>query len=194
MSDEKFTATQIGEIICDAWGLEQGARNNLQHKVRYTAKKGYLRNGTKADARGTLEFPKSEVFRAAIFCEFLEADADINRIGEAINHAERFTPTVNPASARAPKGGGFEYSGGGLAVAVRGVAACENWRFIVSRARSPLADGKAIYGRYLWSGEDESDDDSKALSIFYGKPHAALIQEVDLNAAFGDIIKKIGKL
>lgn len=193
MADSKFTATQIGEIICDAWKLHPVERDNLQHKVRYIAKKQYLRHGSKADARGTLKFPKSEIYRAALFCEFLDADVDIRKVSEAVNQAETYRPLKNPESARAKSGGGFNYPGG-LATAVRGVAFGESWRLLLTRMRSSLADARGTYGRYVWSGEEEAESDTAALAVLYGKPHAALIQSIDLNAAFHDIVKKVGTL
>jgi len=187
MEDERYTATQIAELLCDALEVTHDAQNNLHFRVKYLAKKAHLRGGRKTDARGTLDFPKSEVFRAVLFNEFLGLSMDIAAAAKALDQAEDFHPMgQHPQSARAPGGSGWNYRGG-LASAVRGVAAGELWHLVLTLQRSGHSSNAGLRAQYTWSDENVEEADR-----VLGRKAAATTVTVNLRLLFEDLIERVG--
>jgi hypothetical protein len=188
MTEDQFSATRIGEILADALEFAADARQNLQHRVRYLAKKEHLQHGCEVDGRGTLHFPKSEVYRAAILCEFLSLSMDMKIATEVLRKAERYNPSgEQPDSARIEGGGGYIYHGG-LSTAVRGVAAGEQWTLILTLQRSGYMSDAGIAARYVSPKEASVNVDR-----LFGRAPAATIVAIDLTALFAKIVPIVGK-
>jgi hypothetical protein len=188
MTEDQFSASQIGEILADALEVSTEARNNLQHRVRYLAKKNYLKEGRKIDQRGTLQFPTSEVYRAAILCEFLNLSMDMKIAIGILERAERFNPIGElPESARIKDGGGYTFHGG-LSDAVRGIAFGEKWKLIVTLQRSGYESDAGIAARYVSPKESSVNVDR-----LFGRAAAATIVAIDLTALFEKIVPVVGK-
>lgn len=189
MTEDQFSASRIGEILADALEVSTEARNNLQHRVRYLAKKNYLSEGRIIDQRGTLQFPKSEVYRAAIMCEFLNLSMDMKFATAVIKMAERFNPIGEPPeSAWITGGGGFSFHGG-LSDVVRGVSSGEQWSLMLTLQRSGYDSDSGIAARYVSPNESSVNVDR-----LFGRAPAATIVAVDLTALFAKILPIVGLL
>ncbi|MCA2012902.1 hypothetical protein LCM17_15500 [Cereibacter sphaeroides] len=189
MTEDQFSASKIGELLADALEIAEEARNNLQHRVRYLAKKEHLQYGRAVDGRGTLHFPKSEVYRAAILCEFLSLSMDMKIATEVLRNAERYTPIGEPPdSARIKGGGGYIYHGG-LSTAVRGVAAGEQWTLMLTLQRSGYISDAGMSARYV-----SPKDASVNVDRIFGRAPAATIVAIDLTALFERIVPVVGSL
>jgi len=187
MAENRFTATQIGDILADALEYSDESRSNLRHRVRYLAKKHHLLNGCKIDERGTLEFPKSEVYRAALYCEFLGLSMDIKVAAQALQQAEDFKPFLNkPESARVD--GGWNFSGG-LSSAVRGVGAGEKWKLVILLQRSGHSTEAGLKSFYTWENDRSTDVDA-----ILGREGASTALDIDLCSLFGSLLHRIGQV
>ncbi|RCW84121.1 hypothetical protein [Paracoccus lutimaris] len=188
MAEDQFSASRIGEVLADALEFATDDRDNLQHRVRYLAKKGHLKHGREVDGRGTLHFPKSEVYRAAILCEFLSLSMDMKIATEVLRKAERYNPIgEQPDSARIEGGGGYIYQGG-LSTAVRGVASGEQWTLKLTLQRSGYMSDAGIAARYVSPRETSVDVDR-----LFGRARSATIVSIDLTALFEKIVPVVGK-
>ena len=187
MTEDRYTATRIAEEITLALGVSGEAESALQHRVRYLAKKGHLQDGKKVDARGTLEFLKIEVFRAALFCELLAASMDVRSVRDALEQAQDFHPGAGqyPDSARTE--GGWTYQGGGLGAALQGVFAGEKWTLVLSVMRPGFNDEGGLRAFYTWEGNERENVDQ-----LMGRKPEALKIIVDLNVLFSGLITSIG--
>lgn len=187
MTEEQFSASRVGEILADALEVSTEARSNLQHRVRYLAKKGYLKHGREVDRRGTLLFPKSEVYRAAILCEFLNLSMNMQIATDVLRMAERYNPHGKlPESAQIKGGGGYIFRGG-LSAAVQGIAAGEQWTLMLTLQRSGYLSDAGISARYLSSTETSANIDGRL-----GRAPAATTVTVDLTALFAKIVPVVG--
>jgi hypothetical protein len=185
MSDNRYTATQIADLLADALEYQDSAKSNMHHRVRYLAKKSYLAHGKSIDNRGTLDFPVSEVYRAAVFCEFLGMSMDMKIAASALQRAESLHLGPNmPESARVE--GGWQFSGG-LAAAVRGVNAGENWKLFVVLKRSGHSTDAGLHAFYTWSEEARESIDE-----LYGRNEAATKMVIDLTRLFKNLVCNVG--
>jgi hypothetical protein len=190
MSKTEFTASQIAGALSVSFGEEESANSKLHHRIRYLAKKEHLVNGRKVDDRGTLVFPKTEVYRAALYNELLSLTMDVGMAANAINKAEAYNPRVHPGSAKGSKGG-YNYSGG-LPTSVRGVEAGEEWALILTVARAGHSSEANISAQYLWQGEERSIDDQDFLDAIFGRNRCATRLRIDLKELFAPLIRTIG--
>lgn len=185
MDEHRYTATNIADLIADALEYDDEAKRNMHHRVRYLAKKGHLQDGRAIDKRGTLDFPASEVYRAAIYCEFLGLTMDIVAASTALQRAEEFHPMFDkPESARVE--GGWHFSGG-LASAVRGVRTGEHWQLFVVLKRSGHSTEAGLSAFYTWSEEQIENVDK-----IYGREAAATSVRIDLSELFKNLVRKVG--
>lgn len=182
MKEQRYTATRIAEILGDALEVQEADKESVHHRVRYLAKKEYLRNGQKIDKRGTLDFPASEVFRAAILCEFLAMSMDVKVALTGMREAEalRFPPGEYPASTKTP--GGWSFSGG-LSQAIRGVESGEEWLLLFELRRSGEVGGGGPVAKYVLADEDQPD-----VNDIYGRTKAATVLTVNLKSLFTPIL------
>lgn len=183
MKEKRFTATNIAEILGDALEVQDADRENLHHRIRYLAKKHYLNGGRKIDNRGTLDFPVSEVFRAAILCEFLAFSMDVKIASTALRDAEELClpPGSYPNSARTD--GGWLFSGG-LGTVVEGVSAGEDWLLVVELRRSGPSGAAGLVGRYARASIQLPDVD-----VIFGRAATATVLTVNLTKLFTEISK-----
>lgn len=185
MDEKRYTATQIADLLADALEYQDSAKSNMHHRVRYLSKKGYLRHGKSIDNRGTLDFPPSEVYRAAVFCEFLGLSIDMKVASSALQRAEDYHPMLNkPESSRVK--GGWQFSGG-LATALRGASVGEQWKlFVVLNRSGHSADaGLTAFYTFLGEGRETIDD-------VFGREEAATILVIDLTKLFKNLIGNVG--
>jgi hypothetical protein len=186
MQDDRFTATQIAEILAAALEVQEEDKENLHHRVRYLAKKHYLHDGRKIDKRGTLAFPVSEVFRAALFCEFLAFTIDVKVAAAALKQAQaEYRPGVGNYPVSAKKDGGWAFSDV-LNTARQGIRAGEDWWLIVELRRSGTSDGAGLVGRFAHSEEERTDVDA-----IFGRAPAATVLRVSLTKLYGNILKRL---
>jgi hypothetical protein len=186
MQEDRRTATQIAEILAAALEVQEEDKENLHHRVRYLAKKHYLRGGRAIDKRGTLDFPVSEVFRAAILCEFLAFSIDVKVASAALKQAETaYRPGVGNYPASAKKEGGWAFSDT-LSTVLQGVRAGEDWWLVVELRRSGTSDGAGLVGRYAHSEEERTDVDA-----IFGRSPAATVLRVSLTKLYGNIMDRL---
>ena len=183
MEERRLTATNIAEILGNALEVQEADRENLHHRVRYLAKKHYLNGGRKIDHRGTLDFPVSEVFRAAILCEFLAFSMDVKVASAALEEAEKLQllPGSYPASARTDSGWSFS---GGLETVVRSVEAGEDWLLVVELRRSGRSGAAGLVGRYARANDHRPDVDD-----IFGRAATATFFTVRLTKLFAEILE-----
>lgn len=182
MSEKRYTATQIADLLADALEYQDSAKSNVRHRVRYLAKKNHLAHGKSIDNRGTLDFPVSEVYRAAVFCEFLGLSMDIKIAKSALQRAESLHVGLGkPDSARVE--GGWQF-GVGLDPAIRGIKAGENWKLVVVLKRSGHRSDAGPQTFFTWSEETRESIDE-----FYGREEAATTIFIDLNKLFKNLIR-----
>jgi len=185
MGGNRFTATQIADLLADALEYQDSAKSNMHHRVRYLAKRSYLANGKSIDNRGTLDFPVSEVYRAAVFCEFLGLSMDMKIAASAMQRAENLHLGLDkPKSARVE--GGWQFSGG-LAAAVRGVKAGEHWKLFVVLKRSGHSADAGLHAFYTWS-----EDARESIDDLYGREEAATKMVIDLTKLFKNLACNVG--
>lgn len=186
MQENRLTATQIAEILAAALEVQDEDKENLHHRVRYLAKKHYLRDGRTIDKRGTLDFPTSEVYRAAILCEFLAYSIDVKVASAALEQAEAdYRPGVANYPASAKRDGGWAFSDV-LGTALQGIRAGEDWWLIVELRRSGTSDGAGLVGRYAHSEEERTDVDA-----IFGRAPAATVLRVSLTKLYGNIMERL---
>lgn len=186
MQEERLTATKIAEILAAALEVQIEDKDNFHHRVRYLAKKKYLHNGREIDKRGTLDFPVTEVYRAAILCEFLAFSMDIKVASAALKQAEDdFRPRVGNFPHSARKGGGWAFSDC-LNTVLRGIEAGEVWWLVVELRRSGTSDGAGLVGRYAHSEEERTDVDA-----IFGRAPAATVLRVNLSTLYGKILERL---
>lgn len=185
MKEKRFTATKIAEILGDALEVQEVDRENMHHRVRYLAKKHYLFGGRIIDNRGTLDFPVSEVFRAAILCEFLAFSMDVKVASAALEEAAklRLPPSSYPASARTDSGWSFS---GGLGTVVRGVEFGEDWFLVVELRRSGRSGVAGLVGRYVRAKDQEPD-----VNEIFGRAAPATFFTVRLTNLFAEILERL---
>ena len=186
MQEDRRTATQIAEILAVALEVQEEDKENLHHRVRYLAKKHYLHDGRTIDKRGTLDFPISEVFRAALLCEFLAFSIDVKVASAALKQAETaYRPGVGNYPASAKKEGGWAFSDT-LSTVLQGVRAGEDWWLVVELRRSGTSDGAGLVGRYAHSEEERTDVDA-----IFGRAPAATVLRVSLTKLYGNIMERL---
>ena len=186
MDEKRFTAANIADVLADTFEVQDEDKGNLRHRVRYLAKKHYLRGGKAIDKRGTLDFPTSEVFHAAILCEFLSLSMDIKIASSALKQAEkdfRLSPGNYPDSAR--RHGGWAFSGY-LETVLRGIEADEDWWLVVELRRSGTIDAAGLLGRFTHANEQRADVDAT-----FGRAPAATVLKVNLTKLFGKILENL---
>lgn len=186
MEEKRLTATNIADILAPAMEVQDFDRDNLHHRVRYLAKKHFLLGGRTIDKRGTLEFPTSEVFRAAILCEFLAFSMDLKVASSALEQAERdFRPPFGNYPNSARQDGGWTFSDC-LGTVLRGFDAGETWWLIVELRRSGASDAAGLVGRYAHADEERADVDA-----IFGRVPAATVLKVNLTKLFEKILERL---
>lgn len=186
MSDQKYTATNMSEIIGNAQEVQDSAKDILHNRTRYLSKKKYLCDGSELDKRGTLGFPVSEVFRAAIYCEFLALSMDIKVASTALQKAEklRFAPGNYPASMQTD--GGWPFDKGGLAAAVHGVDAGEEWLLVIEIKRSGESVGAGLVAHYSVVGHEHPNVD-----VMLGSAVTATTLTINLKTLFTGLLGQL---
>ena len=186
MQEDRLTATQIAEILAAALEVQEEDKDNLHHRVRYLAKKHYLRGGRTIDKRGTLDFPTSEVYRAAILCEFLAFSIDVKVASAALEQAETaYHPGALNYPSSAKTDGGWTFPDP-LSTVLRGVRAGEDWWLVVELRRSGTSEGAGLVSRYAHSEEERTDVDA-----IFGSAPAATVLRVSLTKLYGNIMERL---
>lgn len=186
MQEDRLTATQIADILAPALEVEAEDKENLHHRVRYLAKKHYLRGGRAIDKRGTLDFPATEVYRAAILCEFLAFSIDVKVASAALKQAEAdYRPGVGNYPASAKKDSGWAFSDV-FSTALKGIRAGEDWWLVVELRRSGTSEGAGLVARYAHSEEERVDVDA-----IFGRAPAATVLRVSLTKLYGNIMERL---
>lgn len=186
MSDKTYTATYISDVIGNAQEVQASAKDILHRRTRYLSKKHYLHHGRKLDDRGTLGFPVSEIFRAAIYCEFLALSMDIKVASAALEEAEklRFAPGNYPASMQT--NGGWPFDEGGLAAAVHGVDTGEEWLLVVEIKRSNQSGGAGLLAHYTVIGHEKPNVD-----VILGSAVTATTLTINLKTLFTGLLDQL---
>lgn len=161
----------------------------MHNRVRYLAKKEILNGGEKVDARGTLEFPRIEVYRAAIFCELMPLKMDVIKLASNISSAET-EMNVGQYPAPSQKFKGNSRSRGGLRNAIHGVSIGENWVLTISMPRH--LDYNDIGVEFSWADKPESKNNE--LKEYYRSVQGRTLVVVDLTYLFKDLIPLVGEI
>lgn len=187
--ENSLRATEIADILCHSDGLELENQTATHNRVRYLAKKGILNGGVKVDARGTLEFPRIEAYRAAIFCELMPLKMDVIKLARNISSAETEL-SIGQYPAPSQKLGEGSYSLGGLRNAIRGVSEGENWVLTISMP-SHLGCNE-ISVEFSWS--DKPSSGNEELEELYRSTRGRTRVLVDLTYLFRGIIPLVGDI
>jgi hypothetical protein len=189
---EKYTATEIADIICKAQGLTLGYHTELHNRLKYVAKRGMLRDGKAVDGRGTLAFPKLEIFRAAVFVELIGLAMDVRALTAVNDAADRLNAYWGPI---ATSGCDASYSQGGLKDAVRSSEfdlGGDYWFLKIWRVNPGRIDPEYIKAAFVPGKikDEELWGNSKADEILGRKPTRAHVS-VDLSILFRPIVKLV---
>ncbi len=187
---DQYTASRVHEILCQADGLETAEQPALLNRIRYLAKRELLQNGSRIDERGTLAFPKPEIFRAAIFCDLAGLTMDVRALEPITDAAARrhSLDLVKPPSLKI--NGGWK-SAGGLIDSIRGVDAGEQWWLTMQYYFAGHSSGGGLAAEFLWDGAKNPDVEETVHQIFGRKPTRTSAR-IDLRALFGGIIPIVG--
>lgn len=186
MEEKRLTATKIAEIVAAALEVQDEDKDNLHHRIRYLAKKRYLIGGQKIDNRGTLDFPASQVYRAAILCEFLAFSMDVKVAAAALTQADaNFHPRVENYPNSARQDGGWTFLDC-LGTVLRGIKTGEDWWLVVELRRSGTSEGAGLVGRYAHADEQKIDVDA-----IFGRAPVATVLKVNLTRLYGKILEKL---
>lgn len=186
MDNRRHTATNISDVIGNVQEVQDSAKDVLQRRIRYLSKKHYLRGGREIDKRGTLDFPFSEVFRAAIYCEFLALSMDIKVASAALQKAEelRFVPGNYPVSMQTD--GGWRFDDGGLAAAVHGVGSGEEWLLVIEIKRSGENGNAGMVAHYTVVGHQKPNVD-----VMLGSAVTATTLTISLEKLFTGLLNQL---
>lgn len=183
-------ATEIADILCQSDGLELEKQTATHNQVRYLAKKKILNGGVKVDDRGTLAFPRIEVYRAAIFCELMLLKMDVINLARSISSAETdLNIGQHPAPSQKLKKGGT-YSLGGLQNAIRGVSQDENWTLTITMPNHLENSEISV----VFSSADIPESGNKELEEYYRSERGRTRVLVDLTYLFRGLIPLVGDI
>ncbi len=187
---DQYPASRIHEILCQADDLEPAKQPALLNRIRYLAKRELLRNGRRIDERGTLAFPKLEVYRAAIFCDLAGLAMDVRALAPITDAAVRrhSLGSVKPPSLKIE--GGWR-SAGGLIDSILGVDAGEQWWLIMEYKLADHSFGGGVAADFLWDGAKNPEAEETARQLLGRKPIRTSAR-IDLSALFGGIIQIVG--
>ena len=160
--NDRFTVTEIADLICRADGLTLSDHGRAHHQVTNAVRRGLLKDGETIDRRGTVAFPLLEVYRARIIKAFADLSIDMVFVRDALERAAlsgslSFDEAERPERMRTE--GGW-YSRGPLVDAIEGVAAGEAWELRL-RLRAPgLGGGQSrVDARFVWLDRPEKTTD-----------------------------------
>lgn len=187
---EEYTATEIAEKICATQELTLGDNTALHNRLKYIAKRGVLQNGRAVDGRGTLAFAKLELFRAAVFLELIGLAMDVRAL-EAVTNAATEKPQNHGTTSQKVSGGYL--SRGGLADAINGVAAGEQWFLKLWRVNPGHTDPEHIKAAFVPDTVvDKQLWGSNKVDSALGRQPSRAHVTVDLTALFLPIIELVG--
>lgn len=196
---EKYTATEIADIICQAQGLSLGYHTELHNRLKYIAKRGMLRDGKAVDGRGTLAFPKLEIFRAAVFVELIGLAMDVralSAVNDAASRMRAYKDVFSQSSAFRNDDGrqtGETYSQGGLKDAIFSAylgGKRHKWLLKIWRVNPGKLDPECIKAEFVPDIVTESElwANTQADEILGRQPTRAHVS-VDLFELFNPITK-----
>ena len=182
MEETRLTATQIGDILVAALEVRAEDKSNLHHRVRYLAKKQYLGDGRTIDNRGTQDFPTSEVYRAALLCEFLAFSIDVKVASTVLKQAEKgFRLNIRNYPVSARRDGGWAFSDW-LDTILNGINYGETWWLLVKLGRSGTSHGAGLIGSFAHAEEERVDVD-----FIFERAAAATVLKINLTTLYGQI-------
>ena len=188
---ELYTASQMHEAYCFASGLKPKEQGATLNRFRYMAKRGLLGEGAVIDDRGTLAFPKVEVFRAAIFTELAAIAMDLRAFEPVVEAAERRHInglSVPPSMAQS---GGWA-SRGGLLDAIHGVAVGECWQLQIELRRPGMETAGGLKAEFAWEDPAKPQLEKGEVDTILNRRQTCTRVFVDLQELFVPILEKVG--
>ena len=174
----RFTVTEIAEAICQADNLKLADHTRAYSQVRTAVRRNLLADGEIVDARGTLAFPATEVYRARLLNALADYSIDLAVIGGVIDHAIR---DVRPPLDHTGLWSGFESV---IEATQRKTSA--PWSLVVSLYRPGFNHGKRLTASIVPGNGSRPDHMDRIDDSFgTGAPQGRLV--LDLNTLFANL-------
>jgi len=184
-----YTATEIAGVICQSERLTLQDHTDIHNRVRYIAKQGHLSDGERIDARGTLAFAPLEVYRAAIYCEFMALGLDIRSLRHVVSAATRRHDHSNTKPPSQKVEGGW-LSFGGLRDSIIGVRAGEKWLLILQLQMPGHADGGGLVADFVWEEAQDLALEERVRAIT-GRAATRVWATLDLTRLYNGILPQV---
>lgn len=188
---ELYTASQMHEAYCLASGLKPKAQGAILNRFRYMAKRGMLGEGKVIDHRGTLAFPKVEVFRGAIYTELASIAMDLRAFEPIVEAAGRRHPDGLSIPPSMKRDGGWG-SRGGLLDAIHGVALGEHWTLRIELQRPGSDTPGGMKAEFFWEDPSRTQSTSSTVDEVLGRQPPCTRVFIDLHELFSPLVDKVG--
>ncbi len=189
LKKDRFTATEIAEVLCRADDLVLEDHATTHNRLRYLAKRDMLPGGVSVDARGTKAFPTIAVYRAAIYAELMALAMDTRAL-EAVVTAAELKGSRPFAPSQAVEGGFVDR--GGLLNAIRGVAAGEDWTLTIAQKMPGMGNSALLEARFEWDGAAQSKAENARIDAILGSKPGRTRVTVELAPLFLNVIAQVG--